>query len=121
MQARLERSAHQLLLLDGYARQHRSAPTPEEALLWRAINRKQLGVVFRRQVVLGRYIADFYAASAKLAIEVDGGYHARRRAADRRRDEWLARRGVRVVRVDAAVVRSDIEAAVARVREAIGR
>ncbi|RYZ01020.1 MAG: DUF559 domain-containing protein [Myxococcales bacterium] len=69
------------------------------------LQRRQLGVVFRRQVVvLGRYIADFLAPSVKLIVEVDGGYHARRGAADARRDEALRRAGYRVVRVPAELV-----------------
>jgi very-short-patch-repair endonuclease len=43
----------------------------------------QLGVSFRRQVPLGnRFIVDFLAPVARLVVEVDGGYHARRREAD---------------------------------------
>jgi very-short-patch-repair endonuclease len=36
-----------------------------------------LGVQFRHQVVLGRYVADFLAAEVGLVVEVDGGYHER--------------------------------------------
>jgi very-short-patch-repair endonuclease len=82
-----------------HAAQMRSHLNPAEAALWALLQRRQLGVVFRRQVVvLGRYIADFLAPSVKLIVEVDGGYHARRVAADARRDEGLRRAGYRVVR-----------------------
>ena len=79
---------------------------------------RRLGVSFRRQVVLGRYITDFFAAEVGLVVEVDGGYHRSRRAADARRDEWLRRRGYRVVRVSAdAVMRrlGDVSAAIGQV------
>jgi very-short-patch-repair endonuclease len=33
-----------------------------------------VGVERRRQVVIGRFIADFVAPSARLIVEVDGGY-----------------------------------------------
>ena len=36
----------------------RAAPTASEALLWLAVRGGQLGVVFRRQVVVGRFIVD---------------------------------------------------------------
>ncbi len=49
----------------------------------------QLGVAFRRQVPLLGFIADFYAPSARLVVEVDGGYHARRVSADARRDRGI--------------------------------
>src|SRR6188768_3528639 len=91
--------------LDLFARQHRSCLTELEARLWSALNAGQLGVSFRRQVpVAGRFIADFCAPSIKLIVEVDGGYHARRRTADASRDRKLARLGYRVIRVNSELV-----------------
>ena len=68
-----------------HAHTMRQAPTESEARLWRALRSSQLGVAFRRQVPLLGFIADFYAPSARLVVEVDGGYHARRVTADARR------------------------------------
>jgi len=51
----------------------RAAPTTTESLLWAELSGSKLGVGFRRQVPLGRYIADFLAPSDKLIVEVDGG------------------------------------------------
>jgi len=68
-----------------HAHTMRQAPTDSEARLWRALRSSQLGVAFRRQVPLLGFIADFYAPSARLVVEVDGGYHARRVTADARR------------------------------------
>jgi very-short-patch-repair endonuclease len=95
------------------AAQMRSQPNPAEAALWGVLNRRQLGVTFRRQiVVVGGYIADFLAPSVKVIVEVDGGYHVRRAAADVRRDEKLARAGYRVVRVPSELaLRAPAEAA----------
>jgi very-short-patch-repair endonuclease len=77
-----------------------------------------LGVAFKRQVVLGdRYIADFFAPSVGVVVEVDGGVHRGSRAADRRRDAKLQRPGYRVVRVEAALVLRNVEAALKVVRE----
>ena len=92
------------------ARQMRFALTPSEAAL---------GVQFRRQVAIGRYIADFCAPSVRLMVEVDGGYHAGRAAADARRDRALVRLGYRVLRLPAALVLSRPAEAVARVRAAL--
>ncbi|MGC4067432.1 MAG: DUF559 domain-containing protein [Polyangiaceae bacterium] len=48
----------------------RHNPTRTEALLWSALRSGQLGVTFRRQVVIGgRYIADFAAPAVRLIIE----------------------------------------------------
>ena len=79
----------------------------------------QLGVAFRRQVPLLGFIADFYVPSARLIVEVDGGYHARRVSADARRDRKLARAGYRVIRLQTAVVLRDLPAAVLAVRRAL--
>ena len=69
-----------------HAHTMRQAPTDSEARLWRALRSSQLGVAFRRQVPLLGFIADFYAPTARLIVEVDGGYHARRVTADAHRD-----------------------------------
>jgi very-short-patch-repair endonuclease len=122
MQARLSRSVRQRQqsLLADRARQNRFQPTDEEATLWRSLRAGQLDVAFRRQAPIGgRRIADFLAPAANLIVEVDGLYHSRRRAADRRRDEWLARRGYRVLRLDAELVRRDLPEALRRIREAL--
>ena len=114
------RSALRCALLDESARGMRASQTRSEELLWGHIRGRRLGVVFRRQVpLLGRFIVDFYAPAARLLIEVDGGYHAERARADARRDAVPARGGYRVLRLDAALVVRDIEAAVDRVREAL--
>ena len=106
-------------LLVERARQLRSATTPTEQLLWQALRGGKLGVVFRRQVPIGRYIADFYAPAARLVVEVDGGWHRSRRAADRRRDEWMRRRGYRVIRLSATFVQSNPGAAAERIRDGL--
>jgi very-short-patch-repair endonuclease len=93
----------------------RLAPSPYEELLWRALSGKKLGVAFRRQVPIQRFIADFLAPSAGFVIEVDGPYHAKRRSADRRRDEKLRRWGYRVLRLEAELVLRDLPAALALV------
>jgi len=117
-------SARRSLELANWARLHRFALTESEARLWEALRRGQLGVRFRRQAVLGRYIADFFAPEPRLVVEVDGGYHQLRRTADARRDEWMRRRGYRVVRVSAAAVMSDVgdvvDGIAAVVREGVG-
>ncbi len=94
----------------------RSALTLSEQALWVLLRDKQLGVWFRRQVPIGRYIADFAAVGVRLVVEVDGGYHAHRRAADARRDRALARLGYRVLRIEASLVLEHPLEALARVR-----
>jgi very-short-patch-repair endonuclease len=98
----------------------RFAPTPSEERLFRALAARSLGVQFRRQVVLaGRYIVDLFAPEARLVVEVDGGYHDRRRVADQRRDRVLEQLGLRVLRLPAELVEKHLEQAVARVAAAL--
>lgn len=59
-----------------YSRQLRSNQTNAEKLLWQKLRKRQLGVCFQRQYVFdNKYIVDFYCASLKLIIEIDGGQH----------------------------------------------
>jgi len=116
-----QRSKRQQLLA---ARAHgmRRALSPAEARLWLALRGGQLGVTFRRQVVLGqRYIADFLAREAKLIVEVDGAQHAESRSADANRDRYLATLGYRTLRVSARSVHSDLEGVIALIRAALQR
>ena len=94
----------------------RHDPTHSEWILWQALRRKQLGVRFRRQVVLQGYIADFYSAEARLIVEVDGAYHAQRGHADARRDRHLVANGYHVIHVPIEAVLTDLPAVVAKIR-----
>lgn len=96
------------------AREMRRALTPPEARLWTALKSQQMGVRFRRQHPVGPYILDFYCASAKLAVEVDGMIHSDpdQAAHDSRRTRWLAGKGIRVVRIEAVRVKDDLAAVI---------
>jgi very-short-patch-repair endonuclease len=102
-------------LIVARARAMRFEPSPSESLLWQALSGKKLGVAFRRQVPIQRFIVDFLAKSVALVVEVDGAYHARRLAADARRDEKLRRWGYRVLRLDAELVVENLPLALARI------
>lgn len=115
MHDRLQSSRQRLI--ESRASGLRSSPTASEARLWQAVRAGRLGARFRRQVpVLGRFIVDFLAPRSRLVVEVDGGYHARQRRADARRDEALRRAGYRVLRLDARLVMRDLPGALALVR-----
>ena len=73
--------------------------TKEERHLWYDFL-KQLPVTFNRQKVIGNYIVDFYCASAKLIIELDGSQHYETQGIsyDRERTAYLERQGLKVLR-----------------------
>ena len=98
----------------------RHVPTPSEARVWEALRGGRLGVVFRRQFVLGEHIVDFCAPAVRLVVEVDGGYHADRERLDARRDERLRRLGYCVVRVSREEVGRELPAVVARLGAVVG-
>ena len=55
------------------ARTLRRNATRAERRLWQGLRREQVaGFRFRRQVVLGRFIADFACLEARMIVEVDG-------------------------------------------------
>jgi very-short-patch-repair endonuclease len=99
----------------------RCAPSEPERVLWLALGCGQLGLQFRRQVVLCGQIVDFFAPAARLVVEVDGAHHAGRRAADARRDAALAAQGLRVLRLPASLVVRDLPAALRLVVRALAR
>jgi leucyl-tRNA synthetase len=99
----------------------RKQPTTSELLLWAELSGGELGVWFRRQVVIGASIVDFLAPARKLIVEVDGGYHgdARRQRSDARRDRRLERAGYRVLRVSAELVVNNMGQAVRLIQSAL--
>ena len=57
-----------------FAKQLRKNMTKEERHLWYDYLRKY-PIKIIRQKVIGKYIADFYCAEAKIIIELDGSQH----------------------------------------------
>ena len=82
------------------ARALRKNMTREERHLWYDFLRNY-PVRFSRQKVLGKYIADFYCAKAKLVVELDGSQHYEDggRQKDAVRTAFLEEYGLSVVRI----------------------
>lgn len=87
-------------LLWAFAKENRNNPTEAEKLLWVYLSNKQLGFRFRRQHIIGRYIADFACLEKTLVIELDGGYHSlpEQQISDEQRTADLQELGYRVIR-----------------------
>ena len=73
--------------------------TKEERHLWYDFL-KSLPVTVNRQKVIGKYIADFYCASEKLIIEIDGTQHFEKSGMehDQTRDAFFSGLGISVLR-----------------------
>ena len=81
------------------ARTLRRNLTDAERKLWHELRRDALGVNFRRQHAIGKYIVDFVCLDHKLIIEADGGQHAEEQAEhDAARTAWLESQGYEVLR-----------------------
>jgi adenine-specific DNA-methyltransferase len=77
----------------------RNQSTDAERHLWHHLRARELGGHrFRRQVPIGRYIADFACLDAKLVVELDGSQHQEQRLYDERREREIEARGFRVLR-----------------------
>ena len=83
-----------------FAKQLRKEMTKEERHLWYDFLRTH-PVRFTRQKVLGKYIADFYSAEAKLVIELDGSQHydGENILKDAQRTAFLEGYGLRIIRI----------------------
>jgi very-short-patch-repair endonuclease len=72
--------------------------TAAEHKLWSLIRNDQLGVNFRRQHAIGKYIPDFVCIEKKLIIEVDGSQHLEQQEYDNERMKYLESEGYKVIR-----------------------
>lgn len=87
-------------LLKEFARENKDNETEAEKLLWCHLSNNKLGLHFRRQHIIGCYIADFVCLRKNLIIEVDGGYHSQEKQVinDYLRTQDLEKMGFSVMR-----------------------
>lgn len=97
------------------AKELRKLETETERILWSKLSKNQIfGLQFRRQHPINRFIADFYCASLKLVIEVDGTIHNIPENAefDIGRSEILNEFGITVIRFTNDQIMNNIEAVI---------
>ncbi|WP_201983932.1 endonuclease domain-containing protein [Hymenobacter rubidus] len=109
------------LELKARARGMRHEPTPAEEKLWRQSRGSQLGVKFRRQHSIDRYIADFVCLSHRLIVELDGSGHLEPDQADydSGRSAMLAELGCRVLRFSNEQVLNQTETTLAAIKASL--
>ncbi len=105
-------------LLKEFAKKNRANPTEAESLMWRYLNRKDTGLRWRRQHIIGDYIADFVCLSERLIIEIDGGYHfeQEQEEEDAVRSHTLEAMGYKVIRFSNEEVFEDIDYILERIQ-----
>ncbi len=97
-------------LLKEFVKKNRANPTEAEEELWKLLKNRQLeNYKFRRQHIIGKYIADFVCIPNRLVIELDGAIHQlpENQESDQIRTEWLESIGFRVIRFTNEQIFSD--------------
>ena len=97
--------------------ENRRPMTLAEERLWEELRGNKLGVHFRRQHVIGMYIADFVSLKNFLVIEVDGEYHQppEQQQKDQYRTDYLQSKGYRVIRFTNQQVLADMESVMSKI------
>ena len=103
--------------VENNAVKNRRPMTPAEERLWQELRGNKLGIHFRRQHVIGIYIADFVSLKNHLVIEIDGKYHLNpeQQESDRIRTAYLQQQGFRVIRFTNSQVLTDIDSVMSRI------
>ena len=100
------------------AKKMRREATPPERDLWRYLKSDQVGgAKFRRQVVIGPYIADFACRTPlMLVVELDGDTHGAQEDYDAERTRFLESQGYRVLRFSNRDVGQNMEGVLETIR-----
>ena len=108
-------------LLWAFAKENRNNPTEAERLLWFYLSNKQFGVRFRRQHIIGQYIADFACLEKMLIIELDGGYHSlpEQQISDEQRTADLQEMGYRVIRFTNEELFQEMDLVLTKIKNAL--
>ena len=99
-------------LMKDHAKRMRNKPTDTEKMLWNALSAKNLdGFKFRRQHIIGEYIADFICLKENLIVEVDGFIHQlpENKTSDAERTFWLEKEGYKIIRFSNDQVLGNLE------------
>lgn len=94
--------------------------TDAERRLWYNLRAHRfMGLKFKRQKPIGRYIVDFACIERRLIVELDGGQHAENTVRDERRDRWLRGQGFTVLRFWNREVMRQLDDVLERIREIV--
>lgn len=104
-------------LLKQFAKENRTHPTDAERVMWELLRNKAEGLKFRRQHIIGNYIADFACLSCQIVVEIDGKYHLseEQQRYDRERTEHFASLGFHEIRFSNEEVLQDTDRTIERV------
>ena len=109
---------HVYRFLKRFAKDNRTFSTDAEAMLWRNLKGNKLeNYKFRRQHIIGRYIADFICIKKNLVIELDGLIHQlpENKESDEIRTSYLNEHGFIVLRFTNSQILNDTENAISKI------
>ncbi|MBS1596721.1 MAG: DUF559 domain-containing protein [Bacteroidetes bacterium] len=103
--------------LKEFALAHRKDSTIAENILWDKLRSKKEGHKFRRQHIIGPFIADFVSLKKGLIIEVDGHYHQlpEIKISDAERTKTLNELGYEIIRVTNDEVTYHLDAVIEKI------
>ncbi|MEO1044845.1 MAG: DUF559 domain-containing protein [Pseudomonadota bacterium] len=102
------------------AKHMRKNMSEPETRLWLELRAKRFkGIAFRRQKVIGNYIADFASNDPKIIVEVDGDTHVQQEDYDQERSRYLSSQGYAVIRFTNSDVMNNLSGMLMQLEEAI--
>ncbi len=101
------------------AKEMRNNPTRAEKALWGHLRNKKLGVKFRQQHVVNKFIVDFCCIEKALIIEVDGEIHKNQKEADAQRTKILEQEGYRIIRFTNEEVFNNLDSVISKINTEI--
>src|SRR5690349_19626018 len=109
--------------LKEFALSHRKDATVAEEILWDKLRNKKEGLKFRRQYIIGSFIADFVCLKKGLIIEVDGNYHQlpEMKISDEERTKALNKLGFQVLRFTNDEITYEIEKVIDKTHKALSK
>jgi isobutyryl-CoA mutase len=107
--------------LKEFALSHRKDATIAEEILWDKLKSKKEGYKFRRQHIIGNFIADFACLKKGLVIEVDGNYHQlpEMKISDEERTKELNKLGFQVIRFNNEEITYELEKVLSKIQNSL--
>jgi very-short-patch-repair endonuclease len=93
--------------------------TKHEQILWEHLRTNKLGLRFKAQHPIERFIVDFYCDKVKLVVEIDGGIHNQQKEYDLGRTAELEKYGITVIRFTNDEIESSILDVVEKIKNVI--
>jgi very-short-patch-repair endonuclease len=105
--------------LNEVALEMRENPTEAERILWEELRAGKLGVKFRRQHIIDRFIVDFYCIKNGLVIELDGDIHKFQKERGFEREKILEGLGCTILRFKNEEIEENVENVLDKIIETI--